>query len=56
LSVTPGAICLWHVAGQPPEFADWIRLDLDYIDHWSFTQDLTILARGVGYVVQGRNC
>ncbi len=56
LTVKPGAICLWHVAGQPPAFEDWIRLDLEYIDRWSLGLDLKILLRGVLYILRGRNC
>ena len=37
LSVKPGLTCLWQISGrnQVRDFRDWVRLDLDYIDHWS---------------------
>lgn len=55
LSVKPGAVCLWHVRGQPRDFEEWIKLDLEYIDNWSVWLDLKILVRAVVYVVTGRN-
>lgn len=38
LSVKPGLTCLWQIAGRNEikDFSDWVRLDLEYIDHWSF--------------------
>jgi lipopolysaccharide/colanic/teichoic acid biosynthesis glycosyltransferase len=39
---------------QQTTFDDRIRLDLWYIDHWSFWLDLEILARTVGEVLRGR--
>jgi putative colanic acid biosynthesis glycosyltransferase WcaI len=56
LTVTPGAVSLWHVNGQAPRFDDWIRTDLFYIDHWSLGLDMQILLRAAGYVLKGRNC
>lgn len=55
LDVKPGMISLWHVRGQPRDFHEWMRLDFEYIDHWSLWLDLTILARGAGYLFGGRN-
>jgi lipopolysaccharide/colanic/teichoic acid biosynthesis glycosyltransferase len=55
LSVKPGAVCLWHVRGQPREIDEWIRLDLEYIQNWSLWLDLKIMAGAVWYIVSGRN-
>ncbi len=55
LSVKPGIVCLWHLRGQPRAFDEWVRLDLEYIDHWSFWLDLKLLAHAVVYAVTGRN-
>ena len=55
LDAKPGMICLWHVRGQPRDFEEWMRLDLEYIDHWSLWLDLKILAGGAVYLVTGRN-
>jgi len=56
LDAKPGMICLWHVRGQPRDFETWMRLDLEYIDKWSFWLDLQVLARGAAYLLTGRNC
>jgi lipopolysaccharide/colanic/teichoic acid biosynthesis glycosyltransferase len=55
LDAKPGMICLWHICGQPRNFDEWVRLDLEYIDRWSFWLDVKVLARGVVYLVTGRN-
>jgi exopolysaccharide biosynthesis polyprenyl glycosylphosphotransferase len=53
-SVKPGLTCLWVVAGRSAlSFADWLRLDLWYIDHWSIGLDLKILIRTVPVVLRG---
>ncbi len=44
LSVKPGVTGLWQVsARRDPDFDTWVRLDLDYIDHWSLGLDVRIL-------------
>lgn len=55
LSVRPGLTCLWQVSGRNNvrDFKEWVRLDLDYIDHWSLWLDLKILARTVPAVFHG---
>ncbi|MGA2247569.1 MAG: sugar transferase [Verrucomicrobiota bacterium] len=55
LSVKPGITCLWQVSGRNKicDFKDWVRLDLQYIDNWSFWLDLVILARTVPVVLLG---
>jgi len=55
LVVKPGMISLWHVRGQPRDFDEWMRLDFEYIDHWSLWLDLKILARGAMYLTGGKN-
>jgi exopolysaccharide biosynthesis polyprenyl glycosylphosphotransferase len=43
LSVRPGITCTWQVSGRNDiDFERWMRLDLDYIDRWSFWSDLRI--------------
>lgn len=52
LMVKPGMSGLWQVSGRSqlsPE--DSIRLDLYYVENWSFTQDLHILFRTIKAVV-----
>jgi lipopolysaccharide/colanic/teichoic acid biosynthesis glycosyltransferase len=54
-SVWPGITCTWQVSGRSEmTFQDWIALDLEYVDTWSFSNDLRILARTVGAVFRGR--
>ena len=55
LTVTPGMICLGHVRGRPKEFAQWIDLELEYIDTWSLERDFRLLLSSVWYVASGRN-
>jgi lipopolysaccharide/colanic/teichoic acid biosynthesis glycosyltransferase len=55
LSVQPGAVCLWHVRGQPRDFDDWVKLDLAYIENWSLALDFKILAGAVWYILAGKN-
>lgn len=53
LSVKPGLTCLWQVSGRNEiaDFKDWVRLDLEYIDHWSLWLDVKILLRTVPAVL-----
>ena len=55
LSVKPGLTCLWQISGrnQVRDFHDWVKLDLDYIDHWSLALDFKILLRTIPAVVLG---
>ena len=44
LSMKPGITCIWQVSGRNQiSFEDWMRLDLQYIDNWSFWLDLKLL-------------
>jgi exopolysaccharide biosynthesis polyprenyl glycosylphosphotransferase len=53
-SVRPGLTCLWQISGRSSlTFADWIRLDLKYIDGWSLALDFVILLRTVPAVLSG---
>ncbi len=55
LSMRPGITCLWQVSGRSQiGFEDQVKLDLAYIDGWSLSTDLMILARTVPAVVSGR--
>ena len=55
LSVKPGLTCLWQISGrnQISDFKDWVRLDLEYIDHWTLWLDLKILFLTVPAVLRG---
>ncbi len=53
-SVRPGITGLWQVSGRSDlSFDQWIDLDLDYIDRWSFGLDLKILLKTVPAVLKG---
>jgi exopolysaccharide biosynthesis polyprenyl glycosylphosphotransferase len=56
LSVLPGLTCLWQVRGRNDivDFAEWVRLDLEYIDHWSLWLDFKILLATIPAVLFGR--
>jgi len=52
LAVRPGITGLWQVSGRSDlSWDDTVRLDLFYVDNWSFVQDLLILVRTVRAVV-----
>ena len=55
LSMRPGITCLWQVSGRNEiaSFADWVKLDLEYIDTWSLWLDVKILLRTVFTVLGG---
>lgn len=55
LSMKPGLTCLWQVSGRNNiDFDRWMQLDLQYIDNWSPSLDLKILARTIPAVLLGR--
>lgn len=54
-SVWPGITCTWQVSGRSDlSFDDWINLDLQYVDNWTFATDLRILLQTVATVWRGR--
>ena len=53
-SVRPGITCLWQVKGRSNiGFDEWMKLDMEYIDKWSFWLDLKILFKTVPAVLRG---
>jgi exopolysaccharide biosynthesis polyprenyl glycosylphosphotransferase len=53
-SVRPGLTCLWQISGRSQlQFSEWVRLDLRYIDGWSLTEDVRILAKTIPAVLRG---
>ncbi len=55
LTVKPGMTCLWQVRGKPNDWHEWLRLDFEYIDHWSLWLDLKILFQTAWLVITGKN-
>lgn len=55
LSMRPGLTGLWQVMGRNeiPDFNDWVRLDLSYLDGWSLWLDLKIILKTVPAVLKG---
>jgi exopolysaccharide biosynthesis polyprenyl glycosylphosphotransferase len=54
LLVKPGITGLWQVSGRSDlPWDEAVRLDLYYVDHWSPTMDITIIAKTFSAVVRG---
>ena len=54
LLVKPGITGLWQVSGRSDlSWDEAVRLDLYYVDHWSPTMDLTIIAKTFSAVLRG---
>lgn len=50
----PGVTGLWQVSGRNRlSFDDMVRLDMQYLEDWSFSGDLKILARTVPALLRG---
>jgi exopolysaccharide biosynthesis polyprenyl glycosylphosphotransferase len=55
LRMRPGLTCLWVIQGRDQlDFDTWMKMDLQYIDHWSLLLDAKILLKSVPYVLTGR--
>lgn len=54
LSMKPGMTCIWQVSGRNDiSFEQWMNMDLEYIDNWSFGLDLKLLVLTVREVTIG---
>ena len=57
LSMRPGITCIHEVkARNDKDFYNWMKLDLEYIDNWSFELDFRILVRTFLAVIKGTGC
>ncbi|MEV8565082.1 sugar transferase [Streptomyces sp. NPDC051322] len=55
LAVRPGMTGLWQISGRSDlSWDETIQLDLQYVDNWSFTSDVDVMARTLRAVVDGR--
>jgi exopolysaccharide biosynthesis polyprenyl glycosylphosphotransferase len=55
LRVKPGVTGLWQVNGRHDlVFEDYVRYDLFYVENWSMTMDLYILAKTIPALITGR--
>ncbi len=54
LEIRPGLTCLWQVRGRSNlSFREWMKLDLFYIENWSFWLDIKIILRTIWVVIRG---
>lgn len=54
-TVRPGLTCLWQINGRNhTSFEDWMKLDMEYIDNWTFLGDVRILLRTIPAVINGK--
>jgi exopolysaccharide biosynthesis polyprenyl glycosylphosphotransferase len=54
LSLKPGITCIWQVSGRNKlSFDQWMKMDLEYIDHWSLLLDLKIMIKTFFVVLVG---
>jgi exopolysaccharide biosynthesis polyprenyl glycosylphosphotransferase len=54
LDVVPGITGLWQISGRNQlSFDEMVRLDVQYMENWSFTSDLRILARTLPALIRG---
>ena len=52
LSMKPGITCIWQVNGRNKiDFAQWMKMDLEYIDNWSLWLDFKLLLQTVPAVL-----
>lgn len=55
LSTTPGLTCYWQISNRDMSFADWVRLDIYYIETSSFLVDLKLILKTIVYVLSGKH-
>ncbi len=56
LSMKPGITGMWQVSGRSniEDFEDVVKMDLQYIDHWSIGLDIKILLKTIGVIFSHR--
>jgi exopolysaccharide biosynthesis polyprenyl glycosylphosphotransferase len=55
LRMRPGLTCLWAIRGRDKlDFDTWMRMDLEYIDHWSLLLDCKIFLKSIPGVLTGQ--
>lgn len=54
LTMKPGITCTWQVSGRNNiSFNEWVKLDLEYIDNWSLTQDMVLIFKTIKAMAAG---
>ncbi|RJE48981.1 MULTISPECIES: sugar transferase [unclassified Dehalobacter] len=52
LAVRPGITCIWQISGRNHvDFNQWMDMDAEYVDRWTFWLDMVILAKTVPVVL-----
>ena len=53
LKMRPGISCLWQIKGRNKitDFNDWARMDMEFIDNWSFWLDTCIFLKTIPVVL-----
>ena len=55
LDAKPGLTCIWQSRGhEEVSFADWMRMDMRYVEERSFSMDTTLIAKTVLMVLRCR--
>jgi exopolysaccharide biosynthesis polyprenyl glycosylphosphotransferase len=56
LSMTPGMTGLWQISGRSDikDFEEVVKLDMEYIDHWSVLKDVKIILLTIKVVFTGK--
>ncbi|HLZ53052.1 MAG TPA: sugar transferase [Verrucomicrobiae bacterium] len=55
LAILPGITCFWQIGGRSDiDFSGQVKLDVQYIETWSFATDLKILLKTVPAVLSGK--
>jgi len=51
----PGITCIWQITPNRNNitFDEWMKLDLQYIDSWSFKMDLILILKTFQAVAKG---
>ena len=53
LSVTPGLTCIWQTSGRSNIcFDEWMKMDLQYIDQWSYGLDIKLILKTIAVVLK----
>lgn len=53
LSMKPGITCTWQVSGRNDiKFEQWMKMDMKYIDQWSFQKDIKIILQTIKVVLK----
>ena len=55
LSVSPGITCIWQISGRNGvDFDEWMEMDAEYVDTWSFWLDVKIVLKTIPAVLGKR--